>query len=348
MFELVSVYAPKTGRSWGSIEKASREANGLQTRFRFELSPLPLLDSLPNENNLIDELDRQLADTAPETTGIVFVDGKFTDKSVDERLPNRIYVSCRFQKTQFTPPLRLFALYQLASAALSLGLDDETNALMIHDPPIGCLWDWWSGPGQRSIAVITARICPQCQGILLRDTNDAEERIAACLQILDYVRRAMLGKAPAPANRIFVAYGASSADWKTLKTMLEGWGLEVEHFNRESVTGLAVSERWRQMLDQSRFAFAVMTPDTDGVADEKRASQNVIHEIGLCHARLGVRNTAILVASDADIHRFTNIEGIQRIKYEPGRLDEKKAEIEALLVNRGLLDRPKLANDCVS
>ena len=341
MSEIVKVHASRNRESWGDIEKAARDATGLQTRFRFELSHLPLLDDLPADNIPIDGLQRRLDRMGRAKAGILFIDGTFTEHTVDERLPDRVYVSCRFEETFHTPPLRLFVLYQLASAAISLGpeLGARRNARMIHKPPIGCLWDWWSGPEQQSVAVITARICPQCQFMLRRHIGNADERMAACLQILDYVRRSALGEAPALANRIFVAYGASSGDWVVLKRMLDGWGLEVEHFNRESVAGTAVFERWRQMLDRSRFAFAVMTPD-GGAARNKRASQNVIHEIGLSHARLGVRNTAILVARGTDIDRFSNIDGIQRIEYEPGRLEKRRKEIRALLVDRGLLDRP--------
>ena len=69
---------------------------------------------------------------------------------------------------------------------------------------------------------------------------------------------------PSPIG-VFIAYGRRD-DWRALKVLLEGWGLEVEHFNRERPEGLMVAERWRQMLDRSRFAFAVMTPD-DKLAD---------------------------------------------------------------------------------
>ena len=158
--------------------------------------------------------------------------------------------------------------------------------------------------------------------------------MAACLQILDYIRRRLLGKAPQIANRVFIAYGHSK-DWKVLANMLQTWGLDVEHFNIESTAGKHVAERWEQMLNRSRFAFAVMTPDETMKNGRKRVRQNVIHEIGLCHARLGVRNTAILITRDTE--EFSNVKGIEHIPFVAGKLRDQSKEIERLLRERGIL-----------
>ena len=338
MTAVIRVYGAESSHSWHVLEQVCREANGLQTHFRFDISSLPALDRLPPGKLPIDEFEGELAGAVPPTSGVLFVDRTFTQKCVDERLPARIYVSCALKTTLTTPPLRLFALHQLASAALGIGTEigAELNEQMTHKPAIGCLWDWWNGPEQLSVAVIVARICPQCHAILQRNIRDPEESIAACLQILDYVRRSMLGQSPALATRIFIAHG-NSDDWRTLKSMLESWGLDIEHFNREPVAGVAAFERWRSMLDSSRFAFALMTPDDVGADGARRARQNVIHEIGLCHARLGLRNTAILLANGTE--RFSNVDGIQHIAFEPAHLAKKEGEIRTLLEDRGLLVR---------
>jgi predicted nucleotide-binding protein len=114
-----------------------------------------------------------------------------------------------------------------------------------------------------------------------------------------------------------------------------GWGLQVGHFNRESVAGILVAEWWRQMLNRARFAFAVMTPDHKMKDGRKRARQNVVHEIGLCHARVGLHNTAILLAAGTE--KFTNVDGVNYIPFKVGRLAAQQGEIRKLLEARGIL-----------
>jgi predicted nucleotide-binding protein len=136
--------------------------------------------------------------------------------------------------------------------------------------------------------------CPDCQNALRIHGGLDKPPLAAVLQILDYVRRSMIGDAPEIANRIFIAYGHGQ-DWHALKELLEEWGLEVEFFNRDAVAGLLVADRWREMLNRARFAFAIMTPDDELADGRRQARQNVVHEIGLCHGRIGLQNTSLLV-----------------------------------------------------
>ena len=103
-------------------------------------------------------------------------------------------------------------------------------------------------------------------------------------------------------------------------------------------TGMVVSTRWQEMLNSARFAFAVMTPDDRcGQTGLARARQNVILEIGLCHARIGIESTAVLLAEGTE--PFSNMGGINHIDFIPGRIADKSEEIRDLLVARGLLSR---------
>ena len=97
-----------------------------------------------------------------------------------------------------------------------------------------------------------------------------------------------------------------------------------------------MTERWQEMLNSARLAFAVMTrDDAEATDDVRRARQNVIHEIGLCHARLGVFDTIILTAEG--IEEYTNIAGVVDILFQEGRLEEKRNDIEAALMLRRIL-----------
>ena len=110
--------------------------------------------------------------------------------------------------------------------------------------------------------MMVARICPRCRNDLQTHGNLPDQAIVAARQILEYVRRSMLGDSPTVANRVFIAYGHSD-DWLVLTALLKHWGLEVEHFDRTPVAGELIAERWRQMLDQSRFIGRPRPPRRD-------------------------------------------------------------------------------------
>jgi hypothetical protein len=333
----LGVHAHPGCESWDEITAAVRTANGLQTYFNCTLNPLTEPLSATAKEADVDTLEERLSAATPPVTGLIFCEEQFHDSIlIHEILPKRIYVSCRVAEGGAAPPFRLYLLYQIAAAALTLGahLRPKANKEMIHRPPVGCLWDWWEGSDQRATAMMMARICPSCRNDLKTQGNLPDEGIVAARQILEYIRRSMLGESPTIANRVFIAYG-SAPDWDVLRSMLKHWGLDPEYFNREVVTEL-IADRWKQMIDQSRFAFAVMTPD-DQLADGKYlARQNVIHEIGLCHARLGLSNTAILLAEGTA--KFTNADGVNHIGFQPGHLAATAEKIHQLLIERGLLD----------
>jgi len=58
--------------------------------------------------------------------------------------------------------------------------------------------------------------------------------------------------------------------------------------------------------------------------------------IGLCHARIGIESTAILLAEGTE--PFSNMGGINHLDFIPGRIADKSEEIRDLLVARGLLE----------
>jgi Predicted nucleotide-binding protein containing TIR-like domain len=335
----LGVYAHPGCASWKEITAAVRTANGLQTYFKCTLHPLtePLSPRAKAVN--VRTFEKHLKSAQPPVTGLIFCEERFLKSIlIHEVLPERIYVSCRVPKGDTAPSFRLYLMYQIAAAALTLGahLRPETNRGMIHRRrPAGCLWDWWTDSNQRATAMMMARICPSCWNTLKIHGDLRDEGIVAGRQILEYVRRTMLGDSPTVANRVFIAYGRSP-DWRVLKAILEHWQLEVDYFRRTATTGKLIAERWREMLDESRFAFAVMTPD-DRLADGRsQARQNVVHEIGLCHAHVGLRNTAILLATGTA--KFSNVAGVDYIDFRKGHIVATAEGIHLLLKDRGILD----------
>ena len=338
---MVPVYAHPSGGSIEKLRQAIKDANGLQTQYKFEL--IELCRGLTGKPGPVDviKLEAEILETAPETRGLIVCEESFPDGEIlVELLPARVYFSTdvRLGQSANDPTLRLLFLYQLIAAALTVGagLSADANRRMTHRKLIGCLWDWWTNANQRSAAMVAARICPACQGSLRLQGGVSEERLMAAGQMLDYVRRTLLTGPSEPPNKVFVAHGHGQ-DWTRLFEMLEGWDLPVEFFESQPTAGKLVTARWQEMLNRARVAFAVMTPDDPGASVEVRqARQNVIHEIGLCHARLGIFDTIVLIAEG--VEEFSNIAGVIHVRFREGRLGEVEDRIRACLIERGILE----------
>jgi predicted nucleotide-binding protein len=83
------------------------------------------------------------------------------------------------------------------------------------------------------------------------------------------------------------------------------------------------------MLDESSFALLVMTGEDEMKDGKVLARQNVIHEAGLFQGWLGF-NRAIVLLEDGT-EEFSNIHGLQQIRFSKGRIAETYGEVLAVL-----------------
>ena len=148
--------------------------------------------------------------------------------------------------------------------------------------------------------------------------------------IYDSAARALEGPA---GNRIFIGHGRSPV-WRELKDFLQDrLSLPWEEFNRESVSGIATTERLEHMLNVSTFAFLVMTAEDEHADSTRHARANVIHEVGLFQGRLGNRRAIMLVEDGCE--QFSNVHGLTHISFPPRRISAVFEEIRRVLEREG-------------
>jgi predicted nucleotide-binding protein len=136
-------------------------------------------------------------------------------------------------------------------------------------------------------------------------------------------------------GKIFIGHGGSN-DWHTLKDFIrDRLKHEYDEFNRDSAAGLTAKERLEQMLDNACFAFLVMTAEDEHADGSRHARENVIHEIGLFQGRLGFSRAIVLLEDGCQ--EFSNIHGIQQIRFKKGDLHAKREDIRHVLEREGLL-----------
>ena len=89
------------------------------------------------------------------------------------------------------------------------------------------------------------------------------------------------------------------------------------------------------MLEESSMAFLILTYEDIGTDGEMHARENVVHEVGLFQGRLGFKR-AIVVLEDG-VHEFSNILGINQIRFSKGNIRETFGDVIAT-IKRELID----------
>jgi hypothetical protein len=136
---------------------------------------------------------------------------------------------------------------------------------------------------------------------------------------------------PAPKKKptVFIGHGGSTL-WRDLKDHLQDQhGYPVEAYETGSRAGHAVRDVLEEMLNKSSFAILVMTGEDETASGELRARQNVVHEAGLFQGKLGFNRAIALVENG--VETFSNISGIQQIRFEVGQIRATFGDVLATL-----------------
>ena len=94
-------------------------------------------------------------------------------------------------------------------------------------------------------------------------------------------------------------------------------------------TGHAIRNILEDMLSKTSFAVLVLTGEDETPEGGFRARQNVIHEAGLFQGRLGFNRAIILLEEGTE--EFSNIQGIEQIRFRKANIKETFGEILATL-----------------
>jgi predicted nucleotide-binding protein len=132
-----------------------------------------------------------------------------------------------------------------------------------------------------------------------------------------------------PPPVVFIGHGGSAL-WRDLKDHLaEKHGYRVEAYEVGARAGHTIRDILADMLGKSSFACLVLTAEDEMADGTKRARQNVIHETGLFQGRLGFSRAIVLLEEGAE--EFSNIYGIQQIRFAKGNIKETFGEVLATL-----------------
>jgi predicted nucleotide-binding protein len=132
----------------------------------------------------------------------------------------------------------------------------------------------------------------------------------------------ILKKAKAASRKVFVVYGHDDKARTELEAMLRRWDLEPLILDQLPTAGQTIIEKLESVRQEANFAVILATPDDEGHRaghpDEMafRARQNVVLELGMMLALLGRPRVAILLKSQTNMERPSDIQGLIYIPFK--------------------------------
>lgn len=128
---------------------------------------------------------------------------------------------------------------------------------------------------------------------------------------------------------VFIGHGRDPA-WRELSDCLEKQhSIGTEAFEFAANAGHATRSILERHLGGASFAALVMTAEDEHADGTAHARENVIHEAGLFQGRLGFDRGIVLLEDGCS--EFSNIHGIQQIRFPRGRIRGTIGELLATL-----------------
>lgn len=137
---------------------------------------------------------------------------------------------------------------------------------------------------------------------------------------------------------IFIGHGRSN-QWRDLKDHLsDKHDYSIVTYETGARTGHTIRDILDEMITKSSFAILVMTGEDESIDGKLNARPNVIHEAGLFQGRLGFSRAIVLLEEGTEI--FSNLDGIQQIRYSKDNIKETFGEVLATLKRE--FEKPKI------
>ena len=144
-----------------------------------------------------------------------------------------------------------------------------------------------------------------------------------------------------PKRNVFVVYGHDPTARDQLEATLRRWGLEPLILDQLPTEGQTVIEKLESAMEEVDFAIVLATPDDEGYRmghpDEKayRARQNVVLEMGMLLAKLGRENVAILLKTQEEMERPSDITGLIYVPFRDNIANDAGVLLAKAMVARG-------------
>lgn len=252
----------------------------------------------------------------------------------------------RYDDTRFSAEVLVLAEKHLREIASNVGTEVTFNYLHIehddsawtHDSIEEFLADYrkYGGSGCLDLrgGAFGLFLMFSRRSISISVTADSRSNIESVFAVFESARTA--SALPKQKNQevvqnptVFIGHGHSQ-QWRDLKDHLhEKHGYQVEAYETGARAGHTIRDILEDMVLKSSFAVLVMTGEDEQINGALRARQNVVHEAGLFQGRLGFPRAILLI--EEGIEEFSNVQGIQYIRFSKNNIKETFGEVLATL-----------------
>ena len=151
---------------------------------------------------------------------------------------------------------------------------------------------------------------------------------------------------PTVSNKVFVVYGHDTTAKTQLEAMLRRWDIEPLILDQLPSGGQTIIEKLEHYTKQAHYGIVLTTPDDEGHPSGKphekqyRARQNVVLELGMLLAKLGRDKVAILIKSQKDMEKPSDISGLMYIPFIDN-VEDAKTQLYKELCSANFYINPK-------
>lgn len=184
------------------------------------------------------------------------------------------------------------------------------------------LWIWYSIIGRYPTTTVTVE-------------HLDEPKIERIFEVFE--RNLEASRLPVPAKpapepvkpTIFIGHG-HSMQWRDLKDHLtDKQGYTVVAYEVGERAGHTIRDILQELLVKSSFALLVLTAEDETITGERRARQNVVHELGLFQGKLGFPRAIAVV--EEGVEMLSNLDGVQQIRFSKNNIVEVYGDVIATL-----------------
>ena len=233
---------------------------------------------------------------------------------------------CDWETLYAPPSLRAHMMYQTARALIHFSADmsEEIALNIVHEPPVGCLFDLTVTKPNIKLGMVAGNICHRCVG-QLRALGTPEGATDSVSRIVSLVRAEALGRPiTLDPQEVFVVMRYTQNDendnaWRYgIKTGVRACGLRATRGD-DRVESTHILEKVDRAIRRSRLVIAKV--------DENNL--NVYYELGLA---MGLQKDVLLISeSSLALHLPSDLRSWECLTYERGNYEQLSRRITRFL-----------------
>lgn len=310
------------------VESVASLVNGCQRHFRLEVIRDADLDK-KNKEVVPAVLVAKLEPKYPKQNIIAITEDQFDDNWFShEYRTSAVITVCDWEALYAPPSLRAYVMYQVAQALIHFSADmsEEIAMNMVHEPPVGCVYDMAIEKPSIKLGMVAGNLCHQCVG-QLRALGTPDSAIDSVRKIVALVRSEALGRPiPFDPSEVFVVMRFTTNDendnaWKYgLKPGIEACGFRASRGD-DKVESRHILDKVDSAIRRSRLVVAKV--------DENNL--NVYYELGLA---MGLEKDVLLVSeASLAINLPSDLRSWECVTYERGNFNQLSDRVKKFLVD---------------